>query len=565
MRKVKPEARITVYLGKEDPDNKAHTGVKRFVSYLQVSTSLAFGGLGTASVTLNSKDSRLFSKIAEVQLNTPEKGELAAWKKFMTAHAAPDNYFDYLKKVTKVDPAKSNYKILTYPFSAINLIWIDARGRDGKWYAIFSGVIVGISDSESAGVTPTIMLHCSTWYYFANNYPIVVGLNNLGRLKEISTPLTMFQTPAEFEQVKFSGWDVLEIFKSVIEAMNICTSISADDTDKIFEGRYLWEYLEPLNEGASFEDSFYAITGLDIPANMRSESIEAFDYFPTAGIGYAYIHPRFTNYEIFKRLIRSKFEFYTIEKEYASNIFEKIANSVFSDIFVDALGNLRIELPNYNSCPNVDNEYSLKFHGTNYFITRKDASFISRDTSFDSTKIITFVSLPFTWLSPASDLTGEMIDQRSKGYSQSSDPKDYARYGLREFASTPIFSDFLPLSLVEKQKESIVKIADALRIKLNHRATSITYNLNQRPDFELNKTVLNVDKGTIHLITSISHNIVANRSHTTNIVCEYDRPVGELLPNPWKELEGLNSSLKEEFDKKEVIDPHSGIIISKVE
>jgi len=44
--------------------------------------------------------------------------------------------------------------------------------------------------------------------------------------------------------------------------------------------------------------------------------------------------------------------------------------------------------------------------------------------------------------------------------------------------------------------------------------------------------------------------VLIGYSHTTTVVCEYSRYVGEILPDPWKTLAGFSSSLNTEEQLK---------------
>jgi len=537
MNKVKPEVRVIVYLGKQE-------GLKQFYSVTQVTTTVGFNLQGTATIILNDKNLRLFRTFHHnIDEDNYEKKEVDIWKSFLEEYS-DDPWIEYVKSISEIQSEVGSYNVLDVIFPIAGLVWIDARGRDGRWYSIFTGVILKPSDTLEQGTVGSVTLQCVNWAYFLSYFPIVVGLNNPGNYKDIETFLTARQRPEYTTKENiFQDMDVEQIFYTVVATVN---QLFFAHEDSLYEGRRLWDW-----ESFPSENTFEKAFNLTIPLLFRDEQPKASDYFPdnvNDHLAKAFIQPRFAQYEVFKRLIRSRYEFYRIDKEYAMSILQYLANSVFADIYIDPRGNLRLELPNFNSCPGVDNKYSLPFHGKNYLISHRDASVQSVTFEFNASDVVTFVEVPFTWLAPVESVQHPVFDTWSHGYSQA-DRKDLLTYGLREFSSTPLYSEEFPANFPSNDLKNA--IAEALRLKVSQKAGKIAYRMNQRPDLELNKTILNVDRGQVHLITSITHNIVPGRSHQTNIICEYSRYAGELLPDPWEQLEKLSLDLKEQFNKPE--------------
>lgn len=535
MIKVKPDVRIIAQLRDEDKP-------QQFFNWINVNTNVGFNGNASANVTFSDKDVRFLQKLISIELAKDEysESELTVLESFLNTYSN-DPWIAQLKKNMDIDTVNRTYKAYDNPFRVVGLIWIEARGRRGKWFRLFSGVITGLGDTHSIEQTGTVTLQCEGWYYFCNYYPVVTGLNNLGKFADIETYLTRRQSGATYQENKFAWGDTKSLFGEVIDVINQSATLTTkDDNNSIFNGRNLWE---DITDPSS--DSFEQALGTHIQADVLTPITHVPDnplltsYYPENTLAYAFMQKQFREYEIFKRLIRSKFTLFTVEKEYASALLERMAQSVFADVYVDPLGNLRIEAPNFNACPNVENEENpVKFHGDNYMITRKDASYISSTFEFDSTAILTFLEIPFTWKAPTQDLQGDFEESHQKGY-DSATIQELQTYGLREFSATPILSGQLPLNAAKKYGNDIAR---AIRLKLSQKAGKTTYLLNQRPDLELNRTIFNIDRAQIHLITGIS-NQITRQQHVTTVTCEYSRFAGQVLPDPWKILREKSGEL----------------------
>jgi len=147
MNKFKPEVRVFFYLRSSKELVQVH-------SVINVSVSLGFNGVGSAFITLRSKDLRFLMPEKDVVIDNYDEKEVTVWQQFLDKHDDP--WMQYVRDNMQSDAG--NYKVFEPIFSPLGLVWIDARGRDGRWYALFSGVVIQPSDTEAAGQGTIITL-----------------------------------------------------------------------------------------------------------------------------------------------------------------------------------------------------------------------------------------------------------------------------------------------------------------------------------------------------------------------------------------------------------------------
>jgi len=269
---------------------------------------------------------------------------------------------------------------------------------------------------------------------------------------------------------------------------------------------------------------------------------------------------RFFDIEFQQQFMSSKNTSY----ETAYSILQKMAATVQGFLYCDPKGNLRLEFPAFESFPNPDgpemgetalegnldtntnnvNAYASKLpnHGPNYFITKKDRSFQQSTFTHDEADIITKVSVPFNI--PLIKELATKVGVPNVGF-DIAPPSEILKFGLREFqAPTVLTMSFVTIFANELQDA----YARAVRTRVNAKQFSTMYTLRRRPDLELNRNLVDVDRGLVSLITSINQVIVQNRSHETTINCQYTHQIGEPIPNPWRVLYRLMQTDLNSFD-----------------
>lgn len=238
----------------------------------------------------------------------------------------------------------------------------------------------------------------------------------------------------------------------------------------------------------------------------------------------------------FQNLVRTSLTLFNTEKQTPEDILNEIKNIVLCYIYFDGDGTVKIERPYFDidmsflflADIGLDAQYPPDFD-LKYVITKKDRSYLARNSSENESQIVTRVTLQANPDFVNFDsITGEIL----QGYSNSS-LKTIAKYGERFVTLKPIVSQKFRSS---SQAEDILNsYCYAQKLLLTSGSKTQDFVLDQRPDLQLNRPLLYLDKGVVTLITSLTETFnFAKNTHRTTVQGKYTRFVGEQLINPWR-------------------------------
>lgn len=556
----KPEARVTILTTL--PTDFSNKALLQFTTFDQVASNISMDGMGSATVTFFNKRLSFFRGIRWPQWARAREDEIELIKsmvdqfKDQTTDPMVHIPYQYIEKEHLLHPRIN-------PF---DFIWIDYRGRDGLWYAGFSGMITGYKDTYRAKGTPTFTITAKDFRRVLQFTPIITGLNNIAQFKRLDTILTENQANSPVVNNIFAGKSPAAILGEVINTVNDMLNIEPEDLIPF------WRYRQP-------NDTTGEIGVADEPLKLFAAKppasdvlgIRSYEYIPDEfdlwegrkdpdavasvfyrnPLGFAFQDALFVGGpSVYQQILRAQLDLLTVDYEPALSIMNKIAQVTLSSIYVDQAGNLRYEYPRYATLPStsedvkapgningVEDEETL-WHGRNYWVTGADRSFLSYSGGEDESEIVaTRVLVSHRFSLGMAQLPDFIIKDSFTGYATASE-SDILRFGLRE-ANLPTF-----FSNTQMTKDVLDSYAEATRLYLNIQSRSFTIGLNQRPDTMLNRTMVYMDRARVGLITDISDAFSPTQGHTRTHTCRYARFLGEPIDYPWKGL--LDSFIDDE-------------------
>lgn len=238
----------------------------------------------------------------------------------------------------------------------------------------------------------------------------------------------------------------------------------------------------------------------------------------------------------FQNLVKTSLTLFNTEKRTPNDILRELKNIVLAYIYFDGDGTVKIERPYFDidisSIVNVEGvitEETPPDYDNRYIISKKDISYKSASFSDNESPIVTRVELQ---ANPDFVTFETNVAKALQGYSNSSF-KTISKYGERFVTVKPIVTQGFRSS---SQSEDILNsYCYAQKLILTSDAKSMNLELDQRPDLQLNRPLLHLDRGMVTLITSLTENFDFSKNiHTTSVKGKYTRYIGDRLINPWR-------------------------------
>jgi len=238
----------------------------------------------------------------------------------------------------------------------------------------------------------------------------------------------------------------------------------------------------------------------------------------------------------FQNLVKTSLTLFNTEKQTPNDILKELKNIVLAYIYFDGDGTVKIERPYFD----IDMSFIMNEKGVSveevpadydrrYIISKKDISYKSCNFSEGESQIVTRVELQ---ANPNFVSFDANVGKNLEGYSNSSF-KTISKFGERFVTLKPIVSQGFRSS---SQSEDILNsYCYAQKLLLTSDSKSMSFVLDQRPDLQLNRPLLHLDRGMVTLITGLTENFdFSKNTHTTNVKGKYTRFVGDQLINPWR-------------------------------
>jgi len=500
-------ASARVFICITDPNDYTRKNVVQVTGFNKITSTVTMDGIGTATIAFSNYQDRYF-KAVNVTGSQPILEHARKALEWYRSNASRSESIDAVNAIL------DNRSFHPW-FGVQDLIWIDYLGSDGVWYPGFTGIITGWSDVHKPEMHPAFTINAKDFRRVMQYSPVVYGLNNISGTFKFDTLLTKWQ-------------------EQYLSLATILSTVSVADAFKLILSRLsdLWQVASP----PFFANDFWPKEPVE--RNLAgSESLLRIGLY-TDPIANAYYDGIFSGSNtVYQQMMRSKFDFTTVEMESALSILNKIAQATFSYVFCDQLGNLRHEYPRYDTLPsdspNLDavDESGLSHHGLNYYIGSSDASFMGYSSSFDessiaATRVTTVAKQHFLQgvVKPVQDTAYTGIDQASEA--------EMLKYGLRDMTMSDFYLNTAP------NQQVVDAYAKSIRSHLNAQGSTFSLDLNRRPDLQLNRTIVFVDRGRVGLITSMTDSYTPNNGHTRSVTCKfaYYLGSGEVVDYPWRIL-----------------------------
>lgn len=258
-------------------------------------------------------------------------------------------------------------------------------------------------------------------------------------------------------------------------------------------------------------------------------------------------------------------------------IMKKVAESTFFEIFFNGNGDLVYQIPRYNNFPGeysptatkkkvgsrfrgesevestvyeydfnkageldfspIEDGLPVKGHGFNYLIS--DLSLENWNLISTEENIVTNVRIPSGFNLVQHD--GVIKEGFLTGITRVADVAQLQRrFGLR---TTELQQVILPQFMTNQTSQGRRGFQDILALaaltQLNGNAYTGTVNLSFRPDLELGKNTLLLERGKLFYIVGTTHTVAFGKSGGTQLHLGFGHDLGERLPNPWVEARSL--------------------------
>ena len=268
----------------------------------------------------------------------------------------------------------------------------------------------------------------------------------------------------------------------------------------------------------------------------------------------------------YQKMIRNTFSFETSRTD-ASSVLKAVAGS-FTNVYFDAKGNLIYQMFRQDDIPNgepgIDYDedvtqnqgYSyvydaeaykgiplinpvaptplyqrlasgyfsqtsgLHFHGRNYLIG--DESLLGWKIDSDEAPAVTYVIQP-----NINDLFTQDDFLKSKLSGTSARPDLLSRFGTR-------IAELPALITSSNSKDLNQLFAEGMLNKINASIESCSVRLNTRPDLQLGRTFLMLERRKLYYLTRIDQQLTWGQQFNTTIRGEYGHVPGEPIGDPWK-------------------------------
>jgi hypothetical protein len=238
----------------------------------------------------------------------------------------------------------------------------------------------------------------------------------------------------------------------------------------------------------------------------------------------------------FQNLVKTSLTLFNTEKQTPNDILRELKNIVLAYIYFDGDGTVKIERPYFDidisSIIIEDGVFTDEVppdFDNRYIISKKDISYKSSNFSDNESSIVTRVELQ---ANPDFVTFETNVAKSLQGYSNSSF-KTISKYGERFVTLKPIVTQ--KFRSTSQAEDILNSYCYAQKLLLTSDSKSLDFQLDQRPDLQINRPLLDMDRGMVTLITSLTESFdFSKHIHTTSVKGKYTRYVGDRLINPWR-------------------------------
>ncbi len=521
-----------------NPDDYTDKTFVQYKGFDQVSSNLSINGVGSASVSFPNKELMYLKSVNRPAWADQKHDEVLTLKEALLKFKTESSAFD-------VQIPKSLFqsdKLLFPRVAPFDLIWIDYRGRNGQWYAGFSGVVTGYKETIRPGATPGFSIVAKDLRRLLQFTPIVTGLNNLSEVASLDNILLNFQdSSVAVENIFATNPNPAAIINDVLGVVNHMLRMSVDPVGAAGPNQSVppfWEvdifnYFAPYTYENAVSPEFDPFIG------RNSDTPDESGYYRSP-LGNAFYDSIFNIGEqsVYQFIIRSQLGMFSIDTQNALNILNQVAQATLSFVYVDQAGTLRYEYPRYATIPSLETDYKApglvdgapdnqtQWNAINYWISSRDEMFLGFGGGEDESETVAtrvIATQNQILLQQQCEALNVLVNN---GYATA--PKlDLVKYGLRDARVSPFYTKNII------GQDIMNAYAKSLMMYLNSQAKSFVITLKQRPDTMLNRSMVFVDRGRVGLITAIADTFSETGGHTRAHTCQYARYLGEAIEYPW--------------------------------
>lgn len=584
--------------------NKTLYKVRHFIN---VTSRLSVDGGGSAQVVFNDMDMKFWKYMKWKFANSREWGDekrssqnrSANLIEALTNKQEIENFRKHLQKYGSVSDALKALQtmagagedggILVPLVTPQNLIWIHYMGRDGYWYAGFTGVINNIQISESKNKTPVFTVNARTPDIFFENSQIAIRKaltfgtakeqlktipsENLAFTNEFAGQITsevivntldkvnkFFLYDKESDKEKDEFGNVIDYRYYKVRKLFGFGEDTGDTTagsgttrvtqagekgysvdHKLFENKK-WYYDDTLN----IETDFYNGTEIRKRNGTQVNSVEK-DWLPVVMDNFFYDDG--DKVKPFQNLVATNIQLFTVDKMTAKEVLDTVKKTVFCQMYFRGDGAFVIERPYFDIHlgmldSSIERNELPPDYDLRYLITKQDKSYLSHSYSEDSSKLVTRTEMEVQpdWYKLAPQISAPI---KNIGRSEAS-WKTTFKFGEKQVQLNSIVSPKYAQAGTELKDKIFSSYCYAMRMILSSDYRSLTLELDQRPDIQLNRNMLFMDLG-LYFVTKEIIQTFNPQQHAlrTSVTGQYVRPVGFQLVNPYRFIVNDDGSLSD--------------------
>ena len=510
-------------------------------------------------------------------------------KHYSTKVGGGTNFFEALYRLStqnpsgvsieKVDGGLQGGILIPIP-DLQNVLAIHYLGKDGKWWAGWKGIVTSIGVKKTKGATPTFTINARTPDRFHEYSYSLTGQNNIGKGFISEQQSLSGQEGSIAFTNKYNGLGTGEI---IVQALKDCNDFflkqHIPNSNDILDQDYRYFKVDKIfgfgKKLVSTDSSNPSVNKIEFEGE-RGYPVNSDKFLPKTWDYRTKISPRdiypgqevfyrgkpvnnnvsssewiqllmadefFTSTRAFQNLVRTTLSLFTVDKMTIKEVLDVVRKIALVYIYFNGNGDLVVERPYFDtnligqipgqtqtSPSNIIDPKPLDYD-TRYVISEQDISFLSYDYNRNESAIITRTNVEVkpNWLP---GISPELSVLNYQGKSESS-PKTVARFGDRLLVLNSIVSPNFTYST--KTDLILSSYCWAQKLLLNSKASSLSFEFDQRPDIQLNRNLLFLEQGMYGLTKRIQQtSIPAENRLTTQVTCAFPRYVGYQLINPWR-------------------------------
>ena len=171
---------------------------------------------------------------------------------------------------------------------------------------------------------------------------------------------------------------------------------------------------------------------------------------------------------------------------------------------------------------------TLNFHGKNYVLSSDDFQSFTADRDEGGLVTEVVIDAGFKFL----ELSGDIPNSNTAMHAVAvSDFDKLAKLGVRRYQAQSLYNVIWPSA--EAGSRVLSYQAAAVLERMNASADNGTMSLNQRPDLQLGRTMINPLRMKSHLIGGITNSWSPGGTHNTSLSLSYGHSVSKTLEVPW--------------------------------